>query len=158
MKLELWTLEKSKKNKQASDIEDYVKRLSHYTDFEMRSIDNSKIAHAKSSIDEIKLGEEKLILKSLEQQHFLLLLDEHGKELTSKQWAQEINKWQVSGLQKVIVLIGGSYGVSKAIKQRANLTLSLSKLTFPHRLVKLIIVEQVYRAFTILKGEKYHHE
>lgn len=158
MKLELWTLEKSKKNKQASDIEEYVQRLTHYTDFEMRTIDNSKIANAKSSIEEIKLGEEKLLFKNLEPQHFLLLLDEYGKELNSKQWAKEINKWQVSGVQKLIVLIGGSYGVSEVVKERANLILSLSKLTFPHRLVKLITVEQIYRAFTILKGEKYHHE
>ena len=158
MRIELWTLEKPKKGIQLSDIEDFVKRINHYTPFELKSIDNSKLAKAKTQASEIKNVEEKLVFQNLDEGTFLVLFDEMGRQSTSIDFSKKMNQWQVSGIQKLVFLIGGSYGVSDGIKKRANEVIALSSLTFPHRLVKWIAVEQIYRAFTILKGEKYHHE
>lgn len=158
MKIQLWTIEKSGKNDFKEPIKDYEQRIKRYSSFELKSIDNSKIASAKTSIDEIKRKEWQLIEKQLESNDFLVLLDERGKEIQSVKLAEQFNQWQISNKGKVIILIAGAFGPDEALRKRANYTLSLSKLTMPHRIVKLLITEQIYRAFSILNGEKYHHD
>lgn len=158
MKIELWTLEKSGKNDFKSSILDYEKRIKRYSSFDIKTIDNSKIAGSKTSIEEIKRKEWQLVDKALQDNDFLVLLDERGKELRSAQLAEQFNQWQISNKGKVILLIAGAFGPDEALRKRSNYTLSLSKLTMPHRIVKLLVAEQIYRAFSILNGEKYHHD
>lgn len=158
MKIQLWTLEKPGKNDFTEAIQDYDGRINRYASFHMKTIDNSKIASNKSSLEEIKKKEWILVEKALQPTDFLVLLDERGKELRSVQLATQFNQWQISNKTSVIILIAGAFGPSEELRKRANYTLSLSKLTLPHRIVKLLISEQIYRAFSILKGEKYHHD
>lgn len=158
MKIELWTLEKNGKNDFSESIRDYAQRIGRYTSFELKTLDNSKLAQKKSSTDEIKRKEWLLIEKQLQPNDFLVLLDERGKELRSVQLAEQFNQWQLANKSKVIILIAGAFGPDEPLRQRANYTLSLSKLTLPHRIVKLLATEQIYRAFSILNGEKYHHD
>jgi 23S rRNA (pseudouridine1915-N3)-methyltransferase len=158
MKIQLWTIEKPGKNDFNDAIVEYIKRINRYSNIKLKSIDNSKIANSKSSINEIKNKEGRLIEKLLNKNDFLVLLDERGNELPSVQLANQINQWQISNKTNVIILIAGSYGPTEPIRQRADFTLSLSKLTLPHRIAKLVTCEQIYRAFSILNGEKYHHD
>jgi len=158
MKIQLWTIEKPGKNDFKKSIKDYEKRIKRYSSFEIKSLDNSKIASAKISIDEIKRKEWKLVEKQITPNDFLVLLDERGKEIRSVQLAEQFNQWQIANKGNVIILIAGAFGPDNELRKRANATLSLSKLTMPHRIVKLLITEQIYRAFSILNGEKYHHD
>ncbi len=158
MKIQLWTLEKPGKNDFSETIKDYEQRIQRYGAFEIKSIDNSKLASNKTSIEEIKKKEWQLLEKQLQPTDYLILLDERGKELRSTQFAENINQWQVSNKANVIILIGGAFGASPELKARANFTLALSKLTLPHRIAKLLVAEQIYRAFSILNNEKYHHD
>ncbi len=158
MKIQLWTIEKPGKNDFQESIRDYEQRINRYSSFEIKCIDNSKLASNKTSIEEIKKKEWQLIEKQIQTNDFIVLLDERGKELRSVQFAEQINQWQIANRTKVIILIAGAFGPSEELRKRANYTLSLSKLTMPHRIVKLLISEQIYRAFSILNGEKYHHD
>jgi 23S rRNA (pseudouridine1915-N3)-methyltransferase len=99
-----------------------------------------------------------MILKKLQAQHYLILLDERGKMLDSTQWASQFQSFMNQGVRTLVILIGGAFGVTDAVRDRANQVWSLSKLVFPHQLVRLMIAEQVYRAFSILKNTPYHHE
>ena len=98
-----------------------------------------------------------MILKKLKPQHYLVLLDEKGKMLSSPQWAKQFQQLMNDSVKTLVLLIGGAYGVSDTIKQQAKQTWSLSPLVFPHQLVRLILAEQVYRAFSILHNSPYHH-
>jgi len=158
MKIQLWTLEKPGKNDFKESIQDYAHRINRYSSFEIKILDNSKLASTKSSIEEIKRKEWALVEKNLKPNDYVVLLDERAKELRSTQLAEQINQWQIANKTKVIFLIAGAFGPSDALRNRANYTLALSKLTMPHRIVKLVISEQIYRAFSILNGEKYHHD
>lgn len=102
--------------------------------------------------------EEDLILKRLQPAHYLVLLDERGKNLSSPQWAQQFQQCMNQGVKTLVILIGGAFGVTDAVRQAARQTWSLSALVFPHQLVRLITAEQVYRAFSILNNSPYHHE
>ena len=88
----------------------------------------------------------------------MILLDENGRHFSSEEFARQLEKWQVAGDKNLVFIIGGAYGFGEALITRANMTLSLSQMTFSHQMVRLIFVEQLYRAFTILKGEPYHHK
>ena len=99
-----------------------------------------------------------LILKQLEDADDIILLDEHGKEYTSVAFSEEINKRALSGKRKVYFVVGGPYGFSKKVYQRANSLISFSKMTFSHQMIRLFFVEQLYRAMTIIRGEPYHHQ
>ncbi len=103
------------------------------------------------------LAEESLILKRLQPHHHLILLDERGKLLSSPEWASQFQQLMNRSTRTLVLLIGGAYGVSEAVRQRAQQTWSLSKLVFPHQLVRLVVAEQVYRAFSILNNSPYHH-
>jgi len=134
----------------------FAKRLKHYCKFETQLIElPTKLK--SSDIDIIKKNEGELLMKKISTTDFLVLLDENGKEFHSKDFAAFIQKQSLHQASLTFV-IGGAYGFSKDIYERANAKISLSKMTFSHQLIRLIFAEQLYRAFTIIKGEPYHHE
>ena len=137
-------------------IEDYQKRLIHYLPFEIRIIPDLKNSRNLSE-DQQKEREGKAILDQVSSSDELVLLDVEGNEYSSPGLAGWIEKRMLSGTKQLIFVIGGAYGFSEAVYHRAGSKLSLSRLTFPHQLVRLLFVEQLYRAMTIIKGEPYHH-
>ncbi|MDR3059612.1 MAG: 23S rRNA (pseudouridine(1915)-N(3))-methyltransferase RlmH [Prevotella sp.] len=138
-------------------IKEYTKRLEHYIPFEMQIIPDIK--NTKSlTIDQQKEKEGELILKNLQAGDHLVLLDEKGKEYTSVQFANYIEKKTHIVSKRLIFVIGGPYGFSQSVYKKANEKLTLSRMTFSHQMVRLIFVEQLYRAMTILNNEPYHHE
>lgn len=137
-------------------IDDYTNRIGHYMPFSIITIPELK--NTKNlTIDLQKKKEGELILKEIQPTDTIILLDEKGKEFRSTEYAKWLKQKQ-SISRRLIFIIGGSYGFSKEIYERANEKISLSKMTFSHQMVRLIFVEQLYRACTILKGEPYHHE
>jgi 23S rRNA (pseudouridine1915-N3)-methyltransferase len=138
-------------------IEIYEERLSHYTGYQRIEIPELKFA-SKLSQQQIKDKEGELILKNVKPNDELILLDEKGKEFSSEEFAAHLDKKSIYGTKSVIFVIGGAYGFSDEVYKRANEKLSLSKMTFSHQMVRLIFLEQLYRAHTIIKGEPYHHK
>lgn len=134
---------------------DYEKRIKRYTAFESVVIDNSSVRNGPELIIKQKEGE--MILKRVSATDHLILLDERGKIYSSVQFANEVNNWMNSYKKTVVLTIGGAYGFSEDVKKRANGMISLSAMTFSHQIVRVIMLEQVYRAFTILNNEPYHH-
>ena len=135
----------------------YLKRLKHYIKFEIIIIPDLKNTKNLSE-DEQKTKEAELFFKFIQHTDQLVVLDEKGTELSSLQFADFLNKRMIGSVQNLVFLIGGPYGFDQSIYQRINYKISLSKMTFSHQMIRLFFVEQVYRAFTILKGEPYHHE
>jgi len=157
MKITLIAVGKTDDSRIADLTQVYIDRLQHYVNFDLHIIPDLK--KTKNLSEEQQKNEEgKLILNQLEKSDFVTLLDEKGKKYTSLQFAQLINKRSVSGLKRLVFIIGGPYGFSPDIYSRANSKLSLSDMTFSHQMVRLFAVEQIYRAFTILRNEPYHHE
>lgn len=137
--------------------EEYILRLGHYIRFEMNIIPDLK--NTKSlSIPAQKEKEGELILKKLQPSDDLILLDERGKTYSSQEFSDFLQKKMNSGLKQLIFVIGGPYGFSEAVYARANGKISLSKMTFSHQMIRPFFAEQLYRAFTILGNEPYHHE
>ena len=157
MTVELWSLGGSDKKELAQAIDMYTKRLQHYTKFKIETIDNAKVNKSLGK-EQILLKEADIILQKLQPKDLLITLDEKGTEINSIIFSEKINTWLHQTNSKIVFLIGGSYGISPQLHDRATFTMALSKLTFPHQLVRLLFVEQLYRAFSILKNEKYHHE
>ena len=157
MIIELWSL--GKENSQIVDvaIAEYSKRINRYNTFKMVTIDNSKV-NKNLPLEQILDKEAVLIRQKLQDRDILIVLDDKGKAFTSRQFAEKLNQQMNLSPLRIIFLIGGSFGTASSIKEDAQLTMSLSALTFPHQLVRLLFTEQLYRAFTILKNEKYHHE
>ncbi|SDS27726.1 23S rRNA (pseudouridine1915-N3)-methyltransferase [Maribacter dokdonensis] len=137
-------------------IEVYEKRLQHYVNFEIDIIPDLKKTKNLSD-DQQKEKEGELILKKLAPTDVLVLFDEKGKQFSSVEFSQYLQKKMNSGIKQLVFLIGGPYGFSNAVYAKASSKISLSKMTFSHQMVRLFITEQVYRAFTILKNEPYHH-
>jgi len=138
-------------------IEIFLKRIPHYISFEMKVI--ADIKNTKNlSEEQQKEKEGELILQQLTSADELFLLDEQGIEFTSVEFARFLEKKMISGIKRLVVVIGGPYGFSATVYSRATGKLSLSRMTFSHQMVRLIFVEQLYRAMTILKGEPYHHQ
>jgi|SRR5680860_610003 len=134
----------------------YINRLQFYNKFEFELIpDIKKVKNLNENQQKQKEGE--LILSKLIASDFVVLLDEGGKQFTSEAFSEYIQKRLNSGLKKLVFVIGGPYGFSEAVYTRADSTISLSKMTFSHQMVRLFFTEQLYRAFTILKNEPYHH-
>ncbi len=157
MKITLLTVGKTDRDwvKQGLDI--YVSRLKHYIPFNIVEIPELKNVSALSK-DQIKTREGELILKNIRPTDDVILMDERGREYTSVELAKVIQE-KISYVGKDIVfIIGGAYGFSPEVYSRANSKISLSKMTFSHQMVRAIFAEQLYRAFTIMKGEPYHHE
>ena len=135
----------------------YTKRLNHYVKFAITTL--ADVRNTKNlSAAEQKRMEGEAILRLVTDSDHLMLLDEHGLELRSIEFADLLQKRMSAGTKRLVFVIGGPYGFSDAVYQRANSKLSLSKMTFSHQIVRAIFTEQLYRAFTILKNEPYHHE
>lgn len=157
MKITLLTVGKTDIKWVKEGLEMYVSRLKHYINFELTEIPELKNVSALSK-EQIKLKEGELILKHLKPADFLVLMDEKGKEFRSIQFASMLEEKLNRGGRDMVFVIGGAYGFSEAVYSRADDKISLSKMTFSHQLVRTIFAEQLYRAFTIMKGEPYHHE
>lgn len=134
-------------------IEVYLKRLTNYISLSQGVLALSPAKDKRIAIEE----ESKSIQSKLLPGDFIVVLDESGSEVGSRQLAGMFQKWMVNGIGRVVFIIGGPFGISPALKQKANLILSVSKFTFTHQMVRLILVEQIYRAMTIIKNESYHH-
>lgn len=157
MKITLLTVGKTDKDWVRQGLDIYVSRLKHYIPFSIVEIPELKNASAMSK-EQIKTKEGELILKNIRPTDDVILLDERGKEFSSVELAKIIQD-KISYVGKDIVyVIGGAYGFSDAVYQRADSKLSLSRMTFSHQMVRAIFAEQIYRAFTIMRGEPYHHE
>lgn len=156
MKIMLLQIDKTQDAYLKEGIEIYNSRLKNYTVFDTVTINVPKTVRQRS-LKEQKIEEGKLILSNISSDDFLILLDEKGKEFSSVDFAQFINQKQNASLKRIVFLIGGPFGFDEAIYKRANFKMALSQMTFSHQMVRLFFVEQLYRVFTILKGEKYHH-
>lgn len=138
-------------------IQEYVDRISHYIPFNIEVIPELK--NAKNlSIDQQKEREAELLQKQLQPGDFLVLLDEHGRERRSMDFAQWMQKRMASSPKRLVFVVGGPYGFAQQIHRMANEEISLSQMTFSHQMIRLLFVEQIYRAMTILNNEPYHHE
>ncbi len=156
MKITLIAIGKTDNNNMLSLIDDYIKRLGYYTSFDMEVIPDIK--NAKNLSESLqKQAEGNEILKRITNSETLILLDEKGKNYTSEKFSEFLQKKMNSGLKNLVFVIGGPYGFSEEIYDRANGKISLSSMTFSHQMVRLFFVEQLYRAFTILRNEPYHH-
>lgn len=138
-------------------IDGYVKRLAHYIPFELRYLPDIKTTKSLTSERQKELEGEQF-LAQLQPGDFLVLLDERGKEMTSRDFATYIDRKMQCVPKRMIFVIGGPYGFSQAVYQRADDKISLSKMTFSHEMVRLFFTEQLYRVMTILRGEPYHHD
>ena len=156
MKIQFWSVGKTHESFVKEGIELFTKRISNYFPVEWNIIPMPKNAGIMEPAM-LKIKEGEAILVQINKEDFLILLDEKGKEFTSEGFAKFIEKRTVESTKTVIFLIGGAYGVSDAVFARANFKWSLSTLVFPHQMVRLILAEQVYRACSILRNEKYHH-
>jgi len=157
MKIQLWSIGKENDPYIKEGIALYQKRLQHYVDFELKLIPTVKQA-ASLSVPELKKQEAKMIMDMLQPADYLLALDEHGKMMTTIKFSEFLQQRTNASTRQLIILIGGAFGLDPSLLQRAQLQLSLSPLTFPHQLVRLIMTEQLYRAYTVLNREKYHHQ
>lgn len=157
MKITLLTVGKTDVKWVKEGLDLYVSRLSHYAPFQVREIPELKNVSALDR-EQIKVREGELILKSLRPSDEVVLLDEGGRELRSVEFASWLEERFSRGSRDIVFIIGGAYGFSKEVYARADSKLSLSKMTFSHQMVRTIFAEQLYRAFTIMRGEPYHHE
>ena len=156
MKFQFWAIGKAHEPYVKEGVELFTKRISHYYTVEWNIIPTSKNTAMLSEMD-LKKKEGEAILNFLQKEDYLVLLDERGKQIKSEELANFIQQRANDGIKKIVFLIGGAFGVSDEVAKRANYKWSLSPLVFPHQLVRLILAEQVYRACTINKNEKYHH-
>jgi len=155
MRITILAIGKKHDSKLAAAIDDYTARLKHYASTEWRLVE-AKITPSMPEAA-IRAAESSALLSQLADTDSVILLDERGKQLDSPAFAQKLQSFMDQGTKHLVLIIGGAYGVDRAISDRANFTLSLSGLVFPHQLVRLVLIEQLYRAHTILAGEKYHH-
>ena len=156
MKTELILVSNTTDKHLAAGIDDYVSRICHYLPFAITVIPELK--NTKNMTEEQqKVREGELIIQKIQPSDTVVLLDEHGKEFRSIEFADWLQKKQNTA-RRLVFVIGGPYGFSESIYKRADEQLSLSKMTFSHQMVRLLFVEQIYRACTIIKGEPYHHE
>ncbi len=156
MTIKLLAIGKTDNKELQSLIADYQKRLGFYVKFEFEIIpDLKKVKNLSESQQKQKEGE--LILSKLNTSDVLILLDENGKQLDSVAFSNYLQKHMNSGIKRLVFVIGGPYGFSPEVYQKANGKLSLSKMTFSHQMIRLFVIEQLYRGFTILRNEPYHH-
>lgn len=157
MKIKLLVIGKTDDKQLNSLIETYQNRLKHYIGFQLEIIPDIKNVKNLSQIQQ-KEKEGALILSKLAPTDQLVLLDEKGKEFRSIEFANFLQKKMNSGIKQLVFVVGGPYGFSDAVYKKAQGKVSLSKMTFSHQMIRLFVVEQIYRAFTILRNEPYHHE
>ncbi|MBO5894684.1 MAG: 23S rRNA (pseudouridine(1915)-N(3))-methyltransferase RlmH [Alistipes sp.] len=157
MNIELIVVGKTDMKEVEALVAMYTKRLNHYVRFAITTIADVRNTKKMSEAEQKRL-EGEAILRLVSDSDHLMLLDEHGAELRSIEFAEQLQRRMSSGVKRLVFVIGGPYGFSDAVYGRANSKLSLSRMTYSHQLVRAIFTEQLYRAFTILKNEPYHHE
>ena len=157
MTIKLLTIGKTDDATLQNLIQTYVNRLGHYNKFELEIIPDLKKTR-NLSVEQQKTAEGKLILERMNTSDFVVLLDENGKQYSSEAFSEYLQKRLNSGMKQLIFIVGGPYGFSEEVYTRADGKISLSKMTFSHQMVRLFFVEQLYRAFTILRNEPYHHK
>ncbi|MEO6251882.1 MAG: 23S rRNA (pseudouridine(1915)-N(3))-methyltransferase RlmH [Ferruginibacter sp.] len=157
MKFQFWTIGKNHEPYVKEGVDLFTKRICNYYSAAWNIIPMPKNAATLGETD-LKKKEGEIITGLLQKEDYLVLLDEHGKQLSSEELAKFIQLRANESIKNIVFLIGGAYGVSEAVKKRANQQWSLSKLVFPHQLVRLILAEQIYRACSINRNEKYHHQ
>lgn len=155
MKISIWCIGKTDEKYLEEGISKYIKRLVHYTKIEFETFKDVKPASTES---ETLKREAELILSRLKPEDYLILLDERGQMYSSIEFSAYIEKLQLQGIKHTVFLIGGAFGHHEMIRSRAQGLISLSKMTYSHQMVRLFFTEQLYRAFTILRNEKYHNE
>jgi 23S rRNA (pseudouridine1915-N3)-methyltransferase len=156
MKIQFWAIGKNHEPYVKEGVEDFTKRISKYYPVEWNIIPMPKNAGMMSEMD-LKKKEGELILNWLKQGDYLVALDEHGTQMKSEKLAEFIQARANESIKTLVFVIGGAFGLDEAVLEKANFKWSLSQLTFPHQLVRLILAEQVYRACSIIRNEKYHH-
>lgn len=156
MKIHFWSIGKNHEPYVKNGVEEFTKRISNYYPVQWTIIPVPKNAGMLSEAD-LKKKEGEVILGWLQKDDYLVALDERGKQLSSEGLAEFIMKRSNESIKNLVFLIGGAYGIDEAVMKRANYKWSLSQLVFPHQLVRLILAEQVYRACSINRNEKYHH-
>ncbi|WP_316812971.1 23S rRNA (pseudouridine(1915)-N(3))-methyltransferase RlmH [Pedobacter heparinus] len=157
MKITLLVVGKTEDKYLITGMEKYLNRLKHYIGFNLLVIPELKNTKNLTETQQ-KSKEAELILKQLSNLDAVILLDEKGKKYTSLSFSNYLNKQLIGSVQHLVFIIGGPYGFDESMYKRANGSMSLSDMTFSHQMVRLFFVEQLYRAFSILKGEPYHHE
>jgi 23S rRNA (pseudouridine1915-N3)-methyltransferase len=157
MKIILIQIEKTTEKYLLEGEKIYENRLKNYVQFTTETIQMPKTIRQKS-FEEQKKAEAAEILKLLESSDYLVCLDEHGKQFSSIEFSEFLNKRMSAGMKRLVFLIGGPFGIDKSILDKSQFILSLSDMTFSHQMIRLFFKEQVYRGFSILKNEKYHHE
>lgn len=133
----------------------YANKIKHYTSFEVAVIDNSAIRSERP--EAVKEAEAKLILKKIQPSDTVILLDENGKTFDSIEFSNQLQAWQNAGKKQLIFIVGGAFGFHESVYKRAETKISLSLMTFSHQIIRPVFMEQLYRGFTILKNEPYHH-
>ena len=156
MRITLLVVGKTTDPHMVSLIEEYRQRLTHYVPFDMVVVPDIKNAKSLSE-EQLKEAEGESILRALTPSMEVVLLDEHGREFRSVEYAEWLQKKMSSG-RDLTLIIGGAYGFSKNVYARADAKISLSQMTFSHQMIRIMAIEQIYRAMTILRGEPYHHE
>lgn len=154
MKVAFWYIGKTNEAYIKTGAEIFKKRLSHYCNFEELLIKDVKPGQTSA---ETKLRESDQVLGKLQSSDYLILLDENGKQMSSVQFAAQLEKLQMQSSKRIIFLVAGAFGAHENLKQRANMKLSLSSMTFSHQMIRVFFLEQLYRAFTIIRNEKYHN-
>ena len=157
MKIQFWSIGKANESHVEEGIQLFTKRITNYYPVQWQIIPTPKNAAVLSEMD-LKQKEGETILNLLKKEDYLILLDERGKQMTSEGLAEFISQRANESQKNIIFLIGGAFGVSKEVMERANFKWSLSQLVFPHQIVRMLLAEQVYRACSINRNEKYHHQ
>jgi 23S rRNA (pseudouridine1915-N3)-methyltransferase len=157
MKIEAWAIGKCAHSYLNTGIEQYCAKLKHYTSFGYTEYAEPKSMRTADKVQSIKLQSDFILSKLVPTDH-LIILDDKGREFNSIGFSGYINKILINSNKRTVFLLGGAFGFDAAIYSRANEKISLSRLTFSHDMVRLILVEQLYRGFTILRNEPYHHE
>jgi len=157
MKISLIVVGRTTSPNLRAGIEEYARRVNRYIPFDIIELPDVK-ASRKLTEDKQKVAEGEMMLNRIQPSDFVVLLDEHGKEMTSREFAADLGRKALTIPKQLFFIVGGPYGFSPAIYARANEKISLSRMTFPHEMVRLFFAEQLYRAFTIQRNEPYHHD
>lgn len=157
MKLECWYIGKTSEAYLQQGCKIFEDRVKRFLPFETVLIQNVK-TNKNSKGDQVKKLEAEKLLQKIQPDDFLILLDEKGKQYSSRQLSEQLNKWMLRSNRRIVFLIGGAFGFDQSIYARANAQLSLSKMTFSHQMIRLFFLEQLYRAMSILKNQPYHND
>lgn len=157
MEIVLRVMGKTSESYLKEGTEVYLKRLKRYVKFSMEEIPDLKGMKNRSPQEQNE-AEGEVLLKTIVPSDLVILLDENGTMYTSRGFSEQIQKWMNAGPSRIVFIVGGPYGFSEQVYRRANGKLSLSKMTFSHQMIRVFFTEQIYRAFTILKNEPYHHD